>query len=657
VINYESGTGRTNQITSGGQGDTLRIIRDLEPQQIPPTWRNLLSCVKQIERVFPSEVLDIEFAFDNQDALHIFQVRALCAANRRKQRRRTYSTSRAIGALCSQVQNILKLRDGKTANGTILSDMADWNPAEMLGPRPFTLDRSLYRFLITASAWNEGRVSLGYTDVQSSELMVCLGDKPYIDVKVSLESLTPARVPLHIRRDLTSYGLAKLAKQPELHDKIEFDIAFSCLDFRIEKRLNELLAFGFSLADVRLLRDCLRSFTNQMLASSNRIMESDIALMKRLRQAQRPRVYPAKNLAEHLSIAHDLLFDCRHQAIPRFARLARLAFVGLAFLRSLRLEEIISDSFYDAFFGSLNTIASEVHIACIQMAHHRLGVKQFLIEFGHLRPMTYDITSPRYDDMPAEFWLRQQQADGNRNRPRYEIDQKSLSRINSVLKMHKIDINARQLLAFVKSAVEGREYSKFAFTRQISDALEHVALCGNALAFDRKEMANLPIEQVFTAAENGSQDKKRFKDLWREAIRRNRTAKEAVADVALPANICNQCDLLVVKYPRARPNFVTHRRVQGDSVLVRTLSRLNAGSLQNSIVLLESADPGYDWVFAYKPMGIVTKYGGAGSHMTIRCAAFDVPAAIGCGEELFERLAQTHSIILDCETGIVASIV
>ena len=42
-------------------------------------------------------------------------------------------------------------------------------------------------------------------------------------------------------------------------------------------------------------------------------------------------------------------------------------------------------------------------------------------------------------------------------------------------------------------------------------------------------------------------------------------------------------------------------------------------------------------------------YGGANSHMAIRCAEFQIPAAIGCGKELYERLLQANAIELDCK--------
>ena len=50
--------------------------------------------------------------------------------------------------------------------------------------------------------------------------------------------------------------------------------------------------------------------------------------------------------------------------------------------------------------------------------------------------------------------------------------------------------------------------------------------------------------------------------------------------------------------------------------------------------MIENADPGFDWIFGSKILGLITKYGGVNSHMAIRCAELEIPVAIGCGEQV-----------------------
>ena len=66
------------------------------------------------------------------------------------------------------------------------------------------------------------------------------------------------------------------------------------------------------------------------------------------------------------------------------------------------------------------------------------------------------------------------------------------------------------------------------------------------------------------------------------------------------------------------------------------------------IVLIESADPGFDWIFTHKIKGLITKYGGSASHMTIRANEFNIPAAIGCGDQIFNKAKNSNIIELNC---------
>ena len=72
-----------------------------------------------------------------------------------------------------------------------------------------------------------------------------------------------------------------------------------------------------------------------------------------------------------------------------------------------------------------------------------------------------------------------------------------------------------------------------------------------------------------------------------------------------------------------------------------------------NIISLENADPGYDWIFSQGISAVITKYGGANAHMAIRCAEFGIPAAIGCGEQRFEKLFKANQINLDCSSALI----
>ena len=71
--------------------------------------------------------------------------------------------------------------------------------------------------------------------------------------------------------------------------------------------------------------------------------------------------------------------------------------------------------------------------------------------------------------------------------------------------------------------------------------------------------------------------------------------------------------------------------------------------ITNKIVLIENADPGYDWIFSKNISGLITKNGGVNSHMAIRCQELNIPAAIGIGEANYKLIEQSNELNLNCK--------
>jgi len=74
----------------------------------------------------------------------------------------------------------------------IFGVMPDWNPAEIIGLRPWPLSLSLYRELVTDAIWAYQRDNYGYQNLRSFPLLVSFHGLPYIDVRVSFNSFIPA---------------------------------------------------------------------------------------------------------------------------------------------------------------------------------------------------------------------------------------------------------------------------------------------------------------------------------------------------------------------------------------------------------------------------------------------------------------------------------
>ncbi len=112
--------------------------------------------------------------------------------------------------------------------------------------------------------------------------------------------------------------------------------------------------------------------------------------------------------------------------------------------------------------------------------------------------------------------------------------------------------------------------------------------------------------------------------------------------------------VFIVPFQVSHPNFITSKKITAKCVILAP--DMTHTSLTGEIVLIENADPGYDWIFSQQISGLITKYGGANSHMAIRCAEFGIPAAIGCGEQRYDSFLDTNQIMLDCSASLIKAL-
>ena len=129
---------------------------------------------------------------------------------------------------------------------SIFGVMPDWNPAEIIGLRPWPLSLSLYRELVTDAIWAYQRDNYGYQNLRSFPLLVSFHGLPYIDVRVSFNSFVPRDVPNDLAGRLVNYYIDRLLAEPQLHDKVEFEIIFSCYTLDLPQRVGKLAENGFS---------------------------------------------------------------------------------------------------------------------------------------------------------------------------------------------------------------------------------------------------------------------------------------------------------------------------------------------------------------------------------------------------------------------------
>ena len=118
-------------------------------------------------------------------------------------------------------------------------------------------------------------------------------------------------------------------------------------------------------------------------------------------------------------------------------------------------------------------------------------------------------------------------------------------------------------------------------------------------------------------------------------------------NIKIPDVISETKDIFISYENDGSANFIGTKRIFGKNIFLKSTKKQK---LENKIICIENADPGYDYIFNRKILGLITKYGGVNSHMSIRCSELSIPAAIGIGEKRFEELKNQKFINLDCES-------
>ncbi|MDR9382213.1 MAG: PEP/pyruvate-binding domain-containing protein, partial [Natronomonas sp.] len=412
VINYDATTESTESVTDGtGEHLQTAIVRkdvvmnglDL-PADTPPgsvqapsdlSLEPLLRAVGELEELIGHDSLDIEFVIDSDDTVHVLQARPMAVdpAEETVDDEALYETVEAAREEFRRAQQPSPFLLG---DRTIYGVMPDWNPAEIIGRKPHRLAASLYQYLIMNATWAKQRAEYGYRDVRPHPLMKQFAGQPYVDVRAVFNSFIPASVSEDLAERLVGYYLDRLAENPQLHDKVEFDIVLTCLTFDYDRQIEPLLEAGFSRKELEPLREGLREITQKGFDRIDEDYETIARLDTRYEQLLDSDLQP-------LRMAYYLLNDCCRLGTLPFAHLARNAFVATSLLRSLNRRGILTDEQLSDFQNSLNTVARRFERDAYRVATDELSWEEFVEEYGHLRPGTYEISSQAYRGAPEEY--------------------------------------------------------------------------------------------------------------------------------------------------------------------------------------------------------------------------------------------------------------
>ena len=631
IINYDDRSGRTDRVTAG-VGDNLKTFLSLKsrPDACPPLLAPVVALVGELETLLACDAIDVEFAVGEDGQLYLLQVRPLAVD--RWGRAADEKVDTALADVARKIELLSRPHPYLHGSRAIFGVMPDWNPAEIIGVRPWPLSLSLYRELITDAIWAYQRDNYGYKNLRSFPLLVNFHGLPYIDVRVSFNSFIPRDVRDDLAGRLANYYIDRLLSEPHLHDKVEFEIIFSCYTLDLPKRMSRLAEHGFSREDLAALSDALRRLTNRIMHGETALWRRDRAKIDLLEQ-RLPTIRNAE--IDKISRIYWLIEDCKRYGTLPFAGLARAGFIAVQLLRSLVDVGVLNAGEGATFMASVDTVGSR-----IGQDFARLPKADFLARYGHLRPGTYDILSPRYDEAPDLYFDWSSARPTASAPPRFALSIEQLRHIEQLLKQHELDIDVLSLIEFIKAGIEGREYSKFVFTRSLSDALSLIRRLGEDHGLSAEDCAYLDYDAIRTLySESGS-----VREALLESVEHGRDRHALTRNLLLPPVIASPDEVFAFHLPPSQPNFITRKSVTAPVASVSDPPESFAGR----ILFVPSADPGFDWIFTRGISGFVTQFGGANSHMAIRAGELGIPAVIGAGEAMYQRWSVAHKLCLDC---------
>lgn len=633
IIDYIK-TADTTAVTSGVESRNKTLVIYKKKKKLP--LNKLQSKIKifldELTKSTKNDNLDIEFTIDKSNKINLLQVRPISKLE--TSQKENVDFGHALNKLSKKIKKLQRPHHSLLGKTTIFGTMPDWNPAEMIGIKPKPLALSLYKELITNSVWANQRKDYGYRDLSSHQLMTTFLGTPYIDLRVDFNSWIPSSLDNKVGVKLINFYLNKYKKNIHLHDKVEFDIIFTCFNFSTKKRLLELKNNNFTQKEINKILKSLVIITNNSFDQFEKNLDSLKKLSDNFERISKSNLYVIDKI-------YWLVEDCKKYGTYAFAGLARCAFVAVDLLNSFVDNNIISVSEKYLFLQSVDTVASKM-----SKDVGSVSKKEFIKKYGHLRPNTYDISSPNYREGYNQYFKKiDNQANKKRN---FKWSKNQIKKINDFIKMSGLETNAQKLIKFIAKSIVSREHAKYLFTKNVDSILENMKEVGSRNNISKNDMAFVKIKEILNLHYDLSH--LTVEENLKKEIEKNKLEYNLNKQVKLPTNILASSDPFFFINSNTKGNFIGENKVTAKIVQLKKDNDIN---LKNKIVLIESADPGYDFIFTRKISGLITKYGGVNSHMAIRCAELNIPAVIGIGEKNFQEIKVQQALDIDCKLEII----
>ena len=562
-----------------------------------------LKILTKLEDLFGNKHLDIEMVLDNNSSPLLLQVRPLMEKKVNKDL--IFTEKKIIEQNVKKYDSLKETTNDRFGINQLFSNMSDMNPAEMIGKKPDNVAFGLYKFMFTDSTWNIQRGEFGYRKYKPAKLMELFNNVAYINVNHSLNSFLTRSLQADSCEKIIQHQLEKLKENPQLHDSIEFNISRSSYVFDTEDEFaveykniispEEIQKWHQDLIEIDSLNKSTLEKNNETMLRAFSLLDGNFKYSKK----------------ENIKFIRD------NMALP-FTHHSRLGFVYFAQLNNLLRKDVITEAQKNSLLLSVKSISTKMKSDAYQVKLGKKSLSSFLDIYGHIRAGNYNLSSSNLkNNLEFTELLVHNSEPQDEN---ISLQKVIFSNIDKYFELNNIPYTASAWVEMFQTAIATRENSKFYYTKGIDGILNEI------------EEQNISDEEL-------------FQRLNIEFNQEN-TINLDLKNTLMPDLISSSDDFYLYEEMSKDGNYIGQGTVSGKVLLLDNYSN-QPYDLDNKIVVIPAADPGWDWIFNYKIKSLITQYGGPNSHMAIRCAEHNIPAILGVGENNFSMISTSQSLSID----------
>ncbi len=317
----------------------------------------------------------------------------------------------------------------------------------------------------------------------------------------------------------------------------------------------------------------------------------------------------------------------------------------------LSKKNILTSKEIQEFYSSTPSITTEIRKTLVS-CKKRKNMSNFFKKYGHIRPLSYSINSKNYKENFKNYFSKFNYVE-KINKKKFNISKNKKKKIDQIFEKSGMKFNTNMFLTFARKVIYLREFAKLKFTKSIDEIFFNIRNLGKEMNLPSEMLEKISIKDLLYFYNN--LDSEKLKKVLKQKCYFNKNEHKITDLIEFPNIIIKEKDFYLFERGSFEGNFITDKSTTGEIIVV-TNKMKKTDLINNKIVVIENADPGFDYIFSYKIKGLITKFGGANSHMSIRCMELNIPAIIGLGRFDYEKIVNSKNVFFNSKEKIIKAI-